>query len=1357
MSRRPPAVLAAAVAPVALLAAGARGQIPADWIGPAAGDWSVDAHWSSATFPNAADVDASIAGNFDVTIGPGLARTVGTLELTAPADLTVSTGSTLNVANASLDNAGRIALDAATLSFLNNATITGGGRIDLDGATIAGNANRTVTHADNLIVGSGNLGGNLIAFANAGTVRASGGTLTLDPRNITGGFEFLNTGTLEAGAGGTLVLTGNAAGEFDNAGGLIRADGGGVRLVADAFVSGGSYATGAGGVVEVASGQNGFLYGFTNAGQMVGRDGSDFGVRDAIANSGDLRIESTGTATDLEIQGATTIGGNGTITLVGPLAGINGAANQTLTIGTGQAVRGEGRVGQNAIALVNNGLFTSDAGGTMTIDPRDISGGREFDNNGTLRAQNASTLLLTGSSGGEYDNTGGLIEATGAASVVRLVSFANVAGGTLRGTGGGVVEVGEDQNAFFFDATFSGQIASRNNSDFGIGNAATNNGTLTIQAGDDATDLEIQNSTLLDGTGTVVLSGPLAGVNGALNTFLTVGEGQTIRGEGRLGQNAIGVVNRGTIRGDVAGGVLTIDPRDISGDFEFFNTGLVRAQGGGTVRLTGSFAGQFTNVVGTDAGVMEAVGAGSELQLTTDAFIADGTLRGTGGGVVRQLAGTNVFLRDLTLGGPVVVEDNSDFGIAGTITNSGTITLAAGGSATDLEVQSGGATLAGNGSVVLSGANAGINGALNQTLTIGSGQTVRGEGRVGQNAIAITNNGTIAADVAGGTLLVDPRDISGGREFDNNGRLRAIGGGELVLTGNFGGEFDNSGGVIEAVGTGAAVRLTTFANLAGGTLRGVGGGTVEVGTGENVFVGDLTIDGVLNVAGNSDFGIFGTVVNDGTITLDGTGAANDLEIQGNATFAGSGDLVLVGPNAGVNGTLNATLLNDSGNTIRGQGRVGQNAIAITNDGFIVADVDGQELVLDPRDISGAAEFVNNGTLLAIDGGILVLDGAFGGEFLNNNEVTVANGGQILFRNGANLTNANPAGSDRLIGGTFRAFDDGTGTTFNIVPPNFDLEVNEGATVEIQGPLVSSNLFDDAASSPGDLVGFKFRQNGGTFIIGGGTDLTIDLPAAGPNELVNTGTFLVESGSTFDLTGGTVVNTGVLGGGGAFVGNVDTTAGTLAAGDRDAAGTFTQSGGDFLADGARLEIDLYGLSDFDRVVAAGTLAVDGATIFVDLEGGFLPEPNDRFTVVLADVIDGSLGVANDTGLPGLGFFIDQTPTAAAIAVEALLLGDANYDGAVNLSDFTILANNFGDPATYTGGDFDQSGTVNLSDFTILANNFGRTLAADIPPPAAGDEAVIWAWHASVVPEPAAAAALLLPAMLLIRRRAVCSRA
>ena len=61
---------------------------------------------------------------------------------------------------------------------------------------------------------------------------------------------------------------------------------------------------------------------------------------------------------------------------------------------------------------------------------------------------------------------------------------------------------------------------------------------------------------------------------------------------------------------------------------------------------------------------------------------------------------------------------------------------------------------------------------------------------------------------------------------------------------------------------------------------------------------------------------------------------------------------------------------------------------------------------------------------------------------------------------------------------------------------------------------------------------------------------------------------------------------------------------------------------------------------------------------------------------------------------------------------VLPGDANRSRSVNLSDFTILANNFGrtSGATFGQGDFNYDGRVNLSDFTILANNFGNTLPA-----------------------------------------------
>jgi len=56
----------------------------------------------------------------------------------------------------------------------------------------------------------------------------------------------------------------------------------------------------------------------------------------------------------------------------------------------------------------------------------------------------------------------------------------------------------------------------------------------------------------------------------------------------------------------------------------------------------------------------------------------------------------------------------------------------------------------------------------------------------------------------------------------------------------------------------------------------------------------------------------------------------------------------------------------------------------------------------------------------------------------------------------------------------------------------------------------------------------------------------------------------------------------------------------------------------------------------------------------------------------------------------------------------LLGDANLDGKVNGSDFTLMAANFNDSVTngWDEGDFNYSGTVNGDDFVLLADNFNQ---------------------------------------------------
>jgi hypothetical protein len=71
------------------------------------------------------------------------------------------------------------------------------------------------------------------------------------------------------------------------------------------------------------------------------------------------------------------------------------------------------------------------------------------------------------------------------------------------------------------------------------------------------------------------------------------------------------------------------------------------------------------------------------------------------------------------------------------------------------------------------------------------------------------------------------------------------------------------------------------------------------------------------------------------------------------------------------------------------------------------------------------------------------------------------------------------------------------------------------------------------------------------------------------------------------------------------------------------------------------------------------------------------------------------------------------------VFEFLNGDANRDGRVNLTDFNILAANFGTGGRDFGqGDFTYDGLVNLSDFNVLAGRFGTAIAPDPLPPQSG---------------------------------------
>ena len=71
--------------------------------------------------------------------------------------------------------------------------------------------------------------------------------------------------------------------------------------------------------------------------------------------------------------------------------------------------------------------------------------------------------------------------------------------------------------------------------------------------------------------------------------------------------------------------------------------------------------------------------------------------------------------------------------------------------------------------------------------------------------------------------------------------------------------------------------------------------------------------------------------------------------------------------------------------------------------------------------------------------------------------------------------------------------------------------------------------------------------------------------------------------------------------------------------------------------------------------------------------------------------------------------DYSVLASPDDLDVILPGDANLDGSVDLADFVILRNHFGEvEAGFRGGDFNDDGAVDLSDFVILRNHFGQTL-------------------------------------------------
>lgn len=632
----------------------------------------------------------------------------------------------------------------------------------------------------------------------------------------------------------------------------------------------------------------------------------------------------------------------------------------------------------------------------------------------------------------------------------------------------------------------------------------TNRGSISVDADSSNSGLKVSGGDVtLTGSGTVTLADAttsrIIGVTAATDRLIN--ENNIIQGAGTIGANAMGLINRGTIRANGTQ-TLTISPSALN----VVNRGTMTATDGGTLKLG---AGTYSNFEGSTPGTIRADGG----TLTINGAVTGGTVSAlaggrinvdggtvTGGTLTGVSGGTISVTGAATLGGTItnpagstlIVNPSADltFASGSTLTNSGTIAMTTVSTQTNIML-GGNLTLTGAGSVTLTDSTSNrIVGVVGGEVFTNSDNSIIGAGQIGVDQLKLVNSGSI---IAQGTnkLTLDPNDTTG---CTNTGLLQASAGGTLRLTD---GVFTNTGGTIEAL-SGGLVELASI-TLLGGNLTTGATGTIRA-TSNEVFDGrtnPITVNGALNIAAGNNVTAVGSLMNYGVIQLETGSTSTRLKVDGTTlTLSGFGALHM-GDNAqnAISGLNGGSLMNQ-GNTICGGGKLGDDSLAITNSGTIVAN---SSAILTINPSSGG--FVNGGTIRAANGHIALLkDGVYTNTL-----------GMIIADDGGTIQLAD---SVQVIGGTLQSVDNGIIMTFG--NPTLDgsnggittsglLEIENGDDVYVRGTWTNTGTINLKTTDQNTRI---YVDSSTVTLSGGGTIVLADddqssIEATGVASLVNT--------------------------------------------------------------------------------------------------------------------------------------------------------------------------------------------------------------------------------------------------------------
>ena len=1134
-------------------------------------------------------------------------------------------------------------------------TLTGGGSV-----TLSDNANNYLLGAitgdalvnfNNTISGAGQLGDGQLVLTNDATINATGtNALFLQTGNTV-----TNNALIEATGAGGLILQNDTV---SNASGTVLAANSAVSLQNGATILGGLVEATGTGVVQVGYGETGTLSSAAGAiileGQVQATDYGTLAVTGTIDNTGTISLLSTNDATELVIGSPTlTLTGGGSVALSDNSGNyIFGAAGTDTLDNVNNTISGAGHLGDGQLTLVNAAAGIIDATGSNALV---LTTGRTITNNGLIEATGTGGLVVQGDT---ISNASGTLLAAG--STVSLQNSASIAGGLLKTTGGGLVQVTYNENGTLDGSsnaiTLVGNAQATDYGSITVLGTIDNTGTISLLSTNDATELIVGSPTVtLNGGGNVVLSDNSSNyIYGLAAGDTLVNFNNTISGAGQLGAGQLVLVNDGGGIIDASGSnalVLTTG-NDVT------NNGLIEATGTGGLTVQ---ADAISNSAGT------VLAANSAISLQAGASIAGGLVMTTGTGVVQVTYGQNGTLDGstsaITLAGNVQANDYSAITALGTIVNTGTISLLSTNDTTELIVGSPTLTLSGAGSLVLSNnSNNLIVGAAVADTLYNLNNTIEGSGNIGDGQLTLVNGGIIEA--TGSNALT----ISLGGQGTNTatGQLLGIGTGGLSIQNgtysNLGVIQANDGSSVTFASSATLTNDSSTGTLTGGTYRAIAannGATLAV-TGAAVTTDAASI--LLSGIGSS-------------ITFGGTAIENSLR-----TIAYRAQLQILG------------------------GRSYSTALAVTNSGTLAL---------------GGGKLTTKGLTTRV-GSLLSGFGTIAGTLVSNGSLTVTGYSLVLTGNDGITGAVSGAGTLTFSGGHTTIADTNPFTVANVgiinaatlaITQNLSFagtfNINGASALGGTGTVLSSGLFEETGRGTVKIA--NAFTNTGTL----STVLLGTLAFAGG--LANTGIILDNGGFT---------DTAALTGGSLYLGTEGTTAilASATGAGNSTVSTLSIIGGTLNANGTAITVTgdyVNGATGAGNTYNAGAHVngtIDGqgtAMSVIGVEGTSIKNVNGTLTITLgaggsAHFEIENTGAAGSTALRGA---LQTTVNGGSINGTAL---SGNGVTAANFGP--ILAGGHGGIYTITdkGGALTNEAIHLASDF---ANVAGLTIDIVAAPAAA----------------------------------------